>query len=1305
MQHLSTDIQRRLIDDLGHLISERAQSEVAIRNSFEARDATLRSQFAGERERFMKRWQAEKEALTAQHNSALAAVVRECDSGLGQATVAHDQTYREAIRDAESARSKAVEQCEKTKELAQSDFEEAVRDAKAHLSEFKSQLEAKREELQLLDAAVIKETLKKRWCRRAARQLPLREGRCESSKPLEWYAAERAAAEELRRAFHRQWIPQLLRKEYLVVLFVLSFLVLFGISIALDKIDYPYVIMECAGALGFTAIVWVVIRQPAVRQTLDLYGQFQQRLANADKGLDVAKTLTAAEADQRHILQRQDLERTLRQADSERQSRLQELEAERDRRKSAAQEKLQTQKQSALETRDRKQRETNDRFLQRARELQATFHQESEALQQRHDHELAAARESFDRAWQRLVERWSSGLREFRMAVDDMQAYCAARFPSWTATNWSERQPVEAGIPSLKFGDFRISLKMFDSGIPVHADLRPAQTDFVLPAVMSYSQHPALLFESFGEGRIVASRAMQNIMLRLLTALPAGKVRFTIIDPVGLGQNFSAFMHLADFDEKLVTHRIWTEPMHIAQRLSDLTEHMEGVIQTYLRNEFRTIDEYNAFAGEVAEPFHVLVVANYPAGFTEEASQRLLSIVASGARCGVYTLISTDAKIELPRNFDLADLEANATTVQWNGQRFHWLDQDIKDLPLTLDEPPADEKFTEIIRTIGQRAKEAIRVEVPFSTVAPAEDHWWRADSRSGIDIALGRAGATKLQHLRLGKGTSQHVLISGKTGSGKSTLLHALIANTALNYGPDEVQFYLIDFKKGVEFKPYASHALPHARVVAIESEREFGMSVLERLDLELRQRGDLFRDHGVQDIKNYRDRNPQAKLPRLLLVIDEFQEFFVQDDKLAQDAALLLDRLVRQGRAFGIHVLLGSQTLAGAYSLARSTIGQMAVRIALQCSEADSHLILSEDNTAARLLNRPGEAIYNDANGMFEGNHPFQVVWLGAHEQEQYLRRLADKVRSEMLHAVPPVVFEGNAPANPAENGPLRELLECDEPPTAVAPVAWLGSAVAIKDPTSIAFRRQSGQHLLIVGQHEDQALGVLGSCVISLAAGMANGAAERESPAARFIVLDGARPESPEAGFWQNAMKQLPIAADVMTPAQAAGVIDDVAREMRRRIESSEDSAPPIFLLIHNLSRFRDLRRAEDDFSFSSLDEDKPANPGKQLAEILREGPAVGVHLLIWCDSYNNVSRWLDRQTLRDVEYRVLFQMSANDSSNLMETPGASRLGTHRAILYSDEQGESEKFRPYAPPSDEWLAWVRERLKRNCLPAGRP
>src|SRR5207253_11261007 len=140
--------------------------------------------------------------------------------------------------------------------------------------------------------------------------------------------------------------------------------------------------------------------------------------------------------------------------------------------------------------------------------------------------------------------------------------------------------------------------------------------------------------------------------------------------------------------------------------------------------------------------------------------------------------------------------------------------------------------------------------------------------------------------------------------------------------------------------------------------------------------------------NLTDYRLADATGVMPRILLIIDEFQLFFVEDDRIAQEAALLLDRLVRQGRAFGIHVLLGSQTLAGAYSLARSTIGQMAVRIALQCSESDAHLILSEDNTAARLLSRPGEAIYNDANGLFEGNHPFQVVWLSDQLREDYLR-----------------------------------------------------------------------------------------------------------------------------------------------------------------------------------------------------------------------------------------------------------------------------------------------------------------------------
>src|SRR6185295_11423613 len=201
------------------------------------------------------------------------------------------------------------------------------------------------------------------------------------------------------------------------------------------------------------------------------------------------------------------------------------------------------------------------------------------------------------------------------------------------------------------------------------------------------------------------------------------------------------------------------------------------------------------------------------------------------------------------------------------------------------------------------------------------------------------------------------------------------------------------------------------------------------------------LFRKAGVQDLAAYRKTPGAEVMPRTLLVIDEFQEFFSEDDRLAQDAGLLLDRLVRQGRAFGIHVLLGSQTIGGTSGLARSTIGQMAVRIALQTSEADSHLILGDNNSAARLLSRPGEAIYNDAGGLVEGNSPFQVAWLPDAQQNGYLARVQSRAAKLADQREPPIVFEGNAPAAIANNQPLMNVLDQKSWSKTAAPLAWIG------------------------------------------------------------------------------------------------------------------------------------------------------------------------------------------------------------------------------------------------------------------------
>ena len=937
-------------------------------------------------------------------------------------------------------------------------------------------------------------------------------------------------------------------------------------------------------------------------------------------------------------------------------------------------------------------------YEQELAESRAEFDQHVQIVRQEHESRLAEAERQREQAWEELARQWKSTLDEAHQLAEEMNRSGRDLAPLWEELA-NPRRTLPARLPpAIRFGEFVVRLDQFEGGIPYDKRLISETEEFRIPALLPFPSAPSMLFKVRETGRSLAVEAMQTVMLRMLTTIPPGNVRFTIFDPVGLGENFAAFMHLADIDERLVTSRIWTEPTHIEQRLSDITEHMEDVLQTYLRNEFASIEEYNTHAGEVAEPYHILVVANFPANFSDAAARRLLSIATSGPRCGVYTLISVDTRQQLPHGFPLADLEQTATVLQWQEGRFQVVAPEPKPFPLRLDTPPAPELFADIVRLAGRQAKDARRVEVPFDRVAPSVSERWTHDSRSGIDVPLGRAGATKRQHLRLGRGTSQHVLIAGKTGSGKSSFLHALITNLALHYSPDEIEFYLIDFKKGVEFKTYATHALPHARVIGIESDREFGVSALQRLDGVLRERGELFRRAGVQDIEAYRNAHPDERLPRILLIVDEFQEFFVEDDQLAQNASLLLDRLVRQGRAFGIHVLLGSQTLGGAYSLARSTLGQVAVRVALQCSEADAHLILSEENTAARLLSRPGEAIYNDANGLLEGNHPFQIVWLPDEQREVLLQQLQEMTRERQLATEPPVVFEGHIPADPARNRALRRLLEArSATPAAVSgagtsvPQAWLGEAIAIKDPTAATFPRRSGRNLLLVGQNPDAALGILANSVIALAAQCRPQEQRADAEGARFYVLDGTGREDAHGPIWSPLADALGDQVRLAETGAAAGILAEIAAEVARRDQAGDESAPPIFLILDHLARFRELRKDDDDFGFSGLDNDKPPSPSRQLGEILSSGPSVGVHVLAWCDSYNNVSRWLSRDMLREFEMRVAFQMSATDSSNLIDSPAAGRLGMNRAMFYVDDEGTLEKFRPYAPPSAEWLAQV--------------
>jgi energy-coupling factor transporter ATP-binding protein EcfA2 len=910
-------------------------------------------------------------------------------------------------------------------------------------------------------------------------------------------------------------------------------------------------------------------------------------------------------------------------------------------------------------------------FQQVTAEVQATFARRSQQAAQEQQRQTAASEAAHQQALAQALARYTPALNQATAEAHALVQAAGLLAAAWADPRWRVWSPASSPGAGRGGGLIRAG-QLVERGQWHH---------LTLPALLPLIGQRDVLFQTHSAAKPAAIAAIQSSLLRLLAAIPPGKLRFTFLDPIGLGQNVAPFMHLADYDEMLVTGKAWTEPQHIEARLADLTEHMENVIQKYLRNQFATIEDYNAQAGEVAEPYRVLVVFDFPANFSEAAARRLVSIAQNGPRCGVYAMILADMDKPLPYGFSLADLAGACTIIAWDGNRFVWQDPDFKDCLLELDTPPDAELFNQIVNAVGAAAKDASIVQVPFERIAPPRERWWNSGATTvdSLRVKLGPSGATKVQELELGgRGTAHHALLVGKTGSGKSTLMHTIITNLALTYSPDEVQLYLVDFKKGVEFQDYARCRLPHARVVAIESEREFGLSVLQGLKAEGDRRGKLFTAAGINTLADYRAKT-REKLPRVLLLVDEFQIFFSEDDAIASQATQLLDELVRQGRSFGIHVLLASQTLAGSYSLPRTTVDQMGVRIALQCSDADSRLILSDDNPAARLLERPGQAIYNNANGRAEGNNPFQVAYLEDERRAALLAELQAFATQKLGRYTPPIIFEGNAPAQIEKNVTLAGLLT-GKSLDAKAPLAWLGDPIAIRDPLAASFRKQAGANLLIVGQNEEAAFGLFSAALLALAAQAPAG----EPPA--ITLLDFSQADEANADFYTRLAARLPRPITLGKRRQLPALLDELAAEVTRRMEDEAAPGRPRFLLIHGLQRARDLRQEEGLSSFAAFDAPPAAaSPAQQFATILREGPDVGIHTLVWCDTMTNLNRTLDRRALREFGLRVAFQMSAEDSSALLDTPAAGKLGPYRALFYSEDEGRLEKFRPYGAPAD--------------------
>lgn len=470
-------------------------------------------------------------------------------------------------------------------------------------------------------------------------------------------------------------------------------------------------------------------------------------------------------------------------------------------------------------------------------------------------------------------------------------------------------------------------------------------------------------------------------------------------------------------------------------------------------------------------------------------------------------------------------------------------------------------------------------------------DRLWGESSIEGLTFSIGKFGINNMD-ITIGDEVNQrhNVVITGAVGQGKSNLISAIIHSLCQRYSPDELQLYLLDFKEGVSLKAFSNigqtEYLPHARALGLESDVSFGMAVLTYLYKEYQNRMKLLKEYNYKSIRELRTKRQDICMPRIVVVIDEFQMMFGDDLQGGQKIVDLLEKSVRLFRAAGIHFILASQTLGGNIVLAQkkdSIFSQVPVRIALKNSIAESMQTLGMNNPAAAFL-RPREAVVNLDYGEISQNRK-TVIAFADEKDLTPLRHVWWEKMHDRYSA--PYVFISDQRIGIGRHA--KELKHMRESGRRVA--AILGDMISIGgEHIDIPMSPENGRNIAVIGTPDGEcnnAVGILQGAALSLAS-------QYPAGKARFIFCDFAdymHEKKPDYMVFSEMMGALGHRLEKCLPSEFDGIIKEL----------TANPVPDTFVIGSGMDRWEY--------------EKDPYGSGSPLKEFAERGPFRGMHFIGW------------------------------------------------------------------------------------------